>query len=53
MEYRIVNSSSKYKLEEEVKYLIRQGWVPQGGVSVVFSGMINEDWSQAMTKVRQ
>lgn len=50
MKYRIVTASREYALNLKVNALIEEGWVPQGGVSVVFYDAFNETWSQAMVK---
>lgn len=51
MKYQIIQSNSIYSLAEQVQYFIKQGWEPQGGISVdpshtpswLFQAMIKND----------
>ena len=38
MKYCILNTYSIKEIEEEMKHYIKQGWKPQGGISVVDQG---------------
>jgi hypothetical protein len=53
MEYKVIEARDKVlKLEEKVNRHIQDGWVPVGGVTVVYSPGTNYWWFyQAMTKV--
>jgi len=55
MEYKVIVVSRGYKenehaavekLEREVNQHLKQGWKPQGGVSVA----LNTDWDQTLTQ---
>ena len=47
--YTIVNETSHYDLAEQVRKLIKDGWQPQGCVSITaFHG--KQVWVQAMVK---
>jgi len=53
MEYKIVSSASLSDLENQVNALMRDGWVPLGGLSISVSESIDycyETFAQAMTK---
>ncbi len=53
MEYRIAEAGSIVELTLEVNKLIRDGFVPQGGVcyhSLVEYGTLTRKYSQAMVK---
>lgn len=50
MQYKIVSADGQYDLSSKVEDLIKQGWLPQGGVSFKNSGY-KETWAQAMVKV--
>jgi hypothetical protein len=52
MQYKIVDSDSRYDLENKVCKEIKSGWQPQGGVSFTFNGglSLRETWVQAMVK---
>lgn len=60
MEYQIVYSSEIYEhfaairdLQDKVRELIKHGWQPQGGVSIVFSSYSHKYVAtQAMIKSR-
>lgn len=61
MEYKIVIAHGEFyksvriKVEEEVKELIKQGYQPQGGVSITNETYGNNVWytiTQAMVKMR-
>jgi len=45
MEYKIVIATQSFYLEEEINKLIKDGWVPQGGVIY-----LPEIWYQAMIR---
>ena len=53
MEYRVINDSKMTDLVKEVNNAIKEGWKPQGGVSVT-KGLapIRQAfiWAQAMVK---
>jgi hypothetical protein len=44
MEYRVIEANKALDLQEEVNRLIQDGWVPLGGVAVVFSSTSNYRW---------
>jgi hypothetical protein len=48
--YRIVETSTKYDLTNEVNDWIAAGWRPQGSVSFVYHSAYKETWAQAMVK---
>jgi hypothetical protein len=48
--YRIVEERSRYELQDAVKKLIKDGWVPQGGVVFAPHSGWKETWAQAMVK---
>lgn len=48
-EYRIVSETNAYDLAKSVTGLIRDGWKPQGGVSVFTAGF-REYFFQAVVK---
>lgn len=51
MEYKVVDGKKEYELAEKVNALIKQGWRPQGGVSVVMTDSIFYVWLfQAMVR---
>ncbi|MDM8001216.1 MAG: DUF1737 domain-containing protein [Dehalococcoidia bacterium] len=55
MEYRIISKSNMKDLVEEVNSAIKEGWRPQGGVSVTKKGLFPLQaqpmlWAQAMVK---
>ena len=51
MKYNIICDDSHYSLAQRVEDLIKQGWLPQGGVSFGFHSGYKETWAQAMVKV--
>lgn len=55
MQYRILSSTSPYKLSLEVEEYIKMGWVPQGGVSFQIGlGLYGHDeYVQAMIKEKK
>lgn len=56
MEYKIVHEGNIESLVKEVNKLIKKGWVPQGGVSIlhVSSGLSpRNEYSQAMIKKQE
>jgi hypothetical protein len=55
MHYRIVETKGTEGLETEVNEMIRDGWTPLGGVSVVNSQANTYAWwfYQAMTRDRE
>ena len=51
MEYKVIEANKALDLQEEVNRLIQDGWVPLGGVAVVFSSTSNYWWFyQGMVK---
>ena len=51
MEYKVIEANKALDLQEEVNRHIQDGWVPLGGVAVVFSSTSNYWWFyQAMIK---
>ena len=52
--YLLIETSDKYKLTEQVKYWMEQGWICQGGICIFheFPRMINtlKTYAQAMIK---
>jgi hypothetical protein len=50
MNYRIVESSNRYDLANEVNDWIAAGWRPLGGVSFAYHSAYKETWAQAMVK---
>ena len=44
MEYKVIEANKALDLQEEVNRLIQDGWVPLGGVAVVFSSTSNYWW---------
>jgi Domain of unknown function (DUF1737) len=55
MEYRVINESSVKALVKEVNNAIKEGWRPQGGVSVTKKGLFPLQaqpvlWAQAMLR---
>jgi hypothetical protein len=55
MEYRVINESKMTDLVKEVNNAIKEGWRPQGGVSLVVKRYIPVlrppiVWAQAMVK---
>lgn len=47
--YRIVGDDSTYKLGESVKFYIKRGWIPIGGIAIDGS-LSRMRYFQAMTK---
>ena len=55
MEYRVINESKMTDLVREVNNAIKEGWKPQGGVSVTKKGLFPLQaqpvlWAQAMVR---
>lgn len=50
MEYIIVSDDSRTELANRVNKWIKEGWLPQGGVSFTVYGGYKETWAQAMVK---
>jgi len=55
MEYRVINESKMTDLVKEVNNAIKEGWKPQGGVSVAKKGLLPIlfpaiVWAQAMVR---
>ena len=55
MEYRVINESTMKDLVKEVNNAIKEGWKPQGGVSLVVKRYIPFlfppiVWAQAMVR---
>lgn len=53
MQYKIIDAKSPVILVELVNQALRNGWKPQGGVSVTMSadqGYVRELYAQAMIK---
>ncbi len=50
MEYRIVDGSSRYDLQDNVNRLIKSGWKLQGGISFLYHSGYRQTWVQAMVK---
>lgn len=50
MEYRILEGSWSNDLETKVHRLIKEGWIPQGGVAVTVDEYDSETFYQAMIK---
>ena len=54
IEYRIINAGSEAELAREVNNTIKEGWKPQGGVSVTkgLAPLLGHAfvWGQAMVK---
>jgi hypothetical protein len=51
MEYKVIEANKALDLQEEVNRHLQDGWVPLGGVAVVFSSASNYWWFyQAMVQ---
>jgi Domain of unknown function (DUF1737) len=55
MEYRVINEGKMTDLVKEVNNAIKEGWKPQGGVSVTKKGLFPLQaqpvlWAQAMVR---
>lgn len=48
MKYRIIKEGSLTKLESEVQLLLKDGWVPQGGICVDATGTGSGIYAQAL-----
>lgn len=49
MKYEVISSHSKNELEAAVNALIKEGWIPQGGVAIQpGSSDLHPAWVQAM-----
>ena len=50
MEYKIVEGSWVHDLEKKVERLIKEGWVPKGGVAITKDEYDSDTFYQAMIK---
>lgn len=48
--YIILSADSASSLENKVKHSMQEGYIPQGGVSVIFKTNIDNTYLQAMYK---
>lgn len=48
--YMVLNADSISSLENKVKYSMQEGYIPQGGVSVIFRNNSSNTYIQAMYK---
>ena len=48
--YMVLNADSISSLENKVKYSMQEGYIPQGGVSVIFRNTSSNTYLQAMYK---
>jgi len=55
MKYQICKYRNAWDLEYRINSLIKEGWVPQGGLAIMCEGgVINYEWyCQAMIKVEK
>jgi len=55
MEYTIIEATSTFNLEVQVNQHIQQGWIPQGGISIIHIDRKYDEiykYYQAMIKVK-
>jgi hypothetical protein len=50
MEYKLVEENDKFYLGKKINRLIRQGWRPLGGVSVIRAPIYGNYYTQAMVR---
>ena len=48
--YIVLSADSASSLENKVKHSMQDGYIPQGGVSVIFRNNISDTYLQAMYK---
>ena len=51
MEYKLIVGTDLLKFQEEINELMSEGWIPQGGVSVV-SDVIGTRFCQSMVIIK-
>ena len=52
MQYKICEGNGREQLEQQVNENIQKGWLPQGGISVVFVPGLRGGWWYFQSMVR-